>query len=144
MKKPRKAGLPSRSDGETAEPGLNIRDEIFKLTPAEEYPFQIILTTEYEAWINRIADIKTSARITNNVGKMRRGLFGDWKELDGIYEMRLDFGPGYRVYYAKHGKAVVVLLSGGDKKSQRSDIAAAKAVWWRIKDEIDKVRGSSE
>jgi len=48
------------------------------------------------------------------VDKLTRGLFGDWKEVDGIYELRLDFGPGYRIYYGKRGNVIVVLI-GGDK-----------------------------
>lgn len=53
--------------------------------------------------------------------------------------MRLDFGPGYRVYYARHGKIVIILLGGGDKSSQQKDIKAARELWERVKDEIKEV-----
>lgn len=59
--------------------------------------------------------------------------------MDGVFEMRLDFGPGYRVYYARHGKIVIILLGGGDKGSQQKDIKAAQELWERVKDEIKEV-----
>jgi putative addiction module killer protein len=90
----------------------------------------------YEVWADSLAEARTRARIDRDVGKMRRGLFGDWKETDGIFEMRLDYGPGYRVYYGKHGSVVVVLLGGGDKKSQSKDLARARTLWEKIRDEI--------
>lgn len=96
----------------------------------------VIVMDAYEEWANGLADLKTRARIDRDVGKMRRGLFGDWKETDGVFEMRLDYGPGYRVYYGKHGSVIVVLLGGGDKKSQSSDMARARKLWERIKNEI--------
>ncbi len=118
---------------------LSFRGETFALTPTAEYPFELLETERYEAWIDGILDLKTNARITNNVGRMRRGLFGDWKDVDGVFEMRLDFGPGYRVYYARHGKIVIILLGGGDKSSQQKDIKAARELWERVKDEIKEV-----
>ncbi len=71
---------------------------------------------------------------------MQRGLFGDWKTVcDGVFEMRLDFGAGYRVYYAKYGLFVIILLGGGDKRNQHKDIAEAKRLWKGLKDEITKI-----
>lgn len=71
---------------------------------------------------------------------MQRGLFGDWKIVgDGVFEMRLDFGAGYRIYYARHGAFVIVLLAGGDKSDQRKAIADAKSLWKGMKNEITQV-----
>ena len=71
--------------------------------------------------------MKTNTRITGGVDKMRRGLLSDWREVgDGIFDLRLDFGPGYRIYYSRYGKVVVVLLGGGENNGQQNDIAAAK------------------
>ncbi len=118
---------------------LEFRGETYELTATADYPFLILETVEYQAWIDGITDTKTNARITNVVGRMRRGLFGDWKEVDGVFELRMDFGPGYRVYYVKHGKTVVILLGGGDKGSQQKDMEAARALWERLRDEITEL-----
>ena len=81
---------------------LLFRGEVIEISPTPVYPLQVLQTEEYEAWDESISDIKTSTRINVNVDKMQRGLFGDWKTVgDGVFEMRLDFGAGYRVYYAK-------------------------------------------
>lgn len=119
---------------------LLFRGEVIELIPTTEYPFQVLQTEEYETWADSISDIKTSTRIDVNVGKMQRGLFGDWKIVgDGVSEMRLDFGAGYRVYYARHGGFVVILLAGGDKSDQHKTIANAKRLWKGIKHEITQV-----
>ena len=119
---------------------LRFRGKVIELVPTAEYPFQVLQTEEYETWADSISDIKASTRIDVNVGKMQRGLFGDWKIVGGgVSEMRLDFGAGYRVYYARHGAFVVILLAGGDKSDQRKDIADAKRLWKGMKDEITQV-----
>lgn len=119
---------------------LLFRGEMIELVPTAEYPFQVLQTEEYKDWINSITDLVTKARITGNVNKMRRGLFGDWKEIDaGVFEMRMDFGPGYRVYYARHEKTVIILLGGGVKNRQQRDIGAAKMLWKEVENEIKQV-----
>ena len=81
-----------------------------------------------EEWLAGIRDKQTRARILRQIDKVGRGLFGDWKNLgDAVYEMRLDFGPGYRIYYAKIENTVILLLGGGHKGTQSSDIQAAKS-----------------
>jgi putative addiction module killer protein len=83
----------------------------------------------YSKWLKKL-DRRIAKRITLRVGRLEEGNFGDCKAArDGVQELRLDFGPGYRVYFAREGKAVVVLLFGGDKSSQTNDIKAAKAFW---------------
>lgn len=119
---------------------LWFRGELLELVPTVEHPIRALQTEEYEAWIESIVDLKTSTRINSNVDKMQRGLFGDWKEVgSGVLELRLDFGPGYRVYYAKYEKIVIILLGGGDKSSQRKDIIDAKRLWEGLKNEITQV-----
>ncbi len=119
---------------------LRFQGEVIELEPNTEYPFQLLQTEEYETWADSISDIKTSTRIDVNVDKMQRGLFGDWKIVgDGVFEMRLDFGAGYRIYYARHAAFVVILLAGGDKSDQRKAIADAKRLWKGMKDEITQV-----
>lgn len=120
---------------------LLFRGELLELVPTAEYPIQVLQTEEYEAWVASLSDIKTSTRINVNVDKMQRGLLGDWKVVgDGVFELRLDFGAGYRVYYAKYGAFIIILLGGGDKSDQRKNIAEAKRLWKGLKNDITQVR----
>jgi len=141
-KKPDAAASPAEDTPEEAADALRLRfrGEVIELVSTAEYPFQVLQTEEYETWADSISDIRTSTRIDVNVDKMQRGLFGDWKIVgDGVFEMRLDFGAGYRIYYARHGAFVVVLLAGGDKSDQRKAIADAKRLWKGMKNEITQV-----
>jgi len=83
-------------------------------------------TQAFSDWLRQLKDDKAKARIAARIERMRSGNPGDCKNLGGgLIEMRVDYGPGYRVYFVRHGTAVVVLLCGGDKRSQRRDIARA-------------------
>ena len=71
------------------------------------------------------------------IGRVRLGNFGDCKYIigsNGIWELRLDYGPGYRVYFGKEGTTIIVLLMGGEKRSQNRDIAKAKKYWLEYKE----------
>ena len=84
----------------------------------------------FEAWLERLKDAKTRAIIRERIARLMLGNTGDTKPVgEGVLELRVDFGPGYRVYYAQDGKRIVVLLCGGDKRSQASDIRNAKEYW---------------
>lgn len=84
----------------------------------------------YSEWLESIKDRQHRARIVRKVDRMKKGLLGDHKGVgEGVQERRLHFGPGYRVYFAEEGETVVVLLCGGDKSSQSTDIERAKAYW---------------
>jgi len=81
-------------------------------------------------WIESIKDIITRARIRNRLRRIELGNFGDHKSVGGgVFELRLVFGPGYRVYFGKVDNVIVLLLCGGDKKSQVKDIELAKKYW---------------
>lgn len=70
------------------------------------------------------------ARIQARILRFEIGNLGDHKDVgDGVWEARLDFGPGYRIYFGKHGRELVLLLTGGDKSSQTKDIRRAKEFW---------------
>lgn len=96
-------------------------------------------TIEYQApggawpfreWLSALKDKKAVAKILIRLATVRAGSLGDVKSLDGgLYELRVDFGPGYRVYFVLDGQTVVVLLCGGDKSTQRKDITKARALW---------------
>ena len=82
----------------------------------------------FTEWLSSLRDRQAKARILARLERLGVGNFGDCKPCrDGVRESRIDWGPGYRIYYAQIGKAVVLLLVGGDKRSQRSDIAQAVA-----------------
>ncbi|MGL4942980.1 MAG: type II toxin-antitoxin system RelE/ParE family toxin [Thermoguttaceae bacterium] len=91
-------------------------------------------TNEFTAWLDRLGDQKGLVRILSRLDAAAEGNFGDCNAVgEGVSEMRIHFGAGYRVYYAREGECVYLLLVGGDKKSQRRDIARAKVLWRQFK-----------
>ncbi len=82
---------------------------------------------EFDAWLDGLRDRTTRLRLSRRLDKAQRGNLGDVKPVgDGVFEMKEHFGPGWRMYYAKRGDTLIVMLGGGDKGSQKSDIAKAK------------------
>ena len=87
----------------------------------------------FREWFDDL-DAGTAARVDRYIRRMEAGNFGAAKPLrDGVFELCLDFGPGYRVYYGLEGRTLVILLGGGDKRRQSADIAAAVGRWKRYK-----------
>lgn len=83
----------------------------------------------YVDWLDSL-DWKTQERILQRVGRLSRGQFGDFKSIDkGLYELRLFFGPGYRVYFGEYNGRRIIILAGGDKSTQKQDIRLAKESW---------------
>lgn len=83
----------------------------------------------YLDWLETL-DWKMQERISARVARMKKGQFGDCKAIDrGLYELRLFFGPGYRVYFGEHKGKTVIILAGGDKSTQSKDIKRAKEYW---------------
>ncbi len=81
-------------------------------------------------WLRKLRDVQAKAAIIRRLNRLEQGNFGDFKPLrDGVYELRMNIGPGYRVYYAQSGKTVLLLLCGGSKKTQDTDITRACACW---------------
>ncbi len=94
----------------------------------------------YAQWIGRLRDVRAKAKILLQVDKMELGLFGDVEPIgDGLSELRIHYGPGYRVYFGKEGQQIYLLLCGGDKSTQSKDIKKAKAYW-----KSHKRRGSND
>ena len=80
----------------------------------------------FESWLMSLKDDRAEARIDARINRLSHGNFGDCKPVgSGVWELRIDYGPGYRVYYAMVGQRCVLLLCGGDKRKQSSDIAKA-------------------
>ncbi|MGE0283684.1 MAG: type II toxin-antitoxin system RelE/ParE family toxin [Rhizobiaceae bacterium] len=84
----------------------------------------------FAEWRSQIRDRKALIALDRRIMRVELGNFGDHKSLqDGVWELRIDVGPGYRVYYALAGATVVLLLCGGDKRKQSSDIERAREYW---------------
>lgn len=89
----------------------------------------------FEYWMDSLRDFKVQVRLLKRLKKVELGLLGDVKPVgDGVFEMREDFGPGWRMYYVQRGTVIVVMLGGGDKSTQDKDIAAAKALSKTLED----------
>ena len=81
-------------------------------------------------WLNSLNDRSARARIRVRLNRVRLGNFGDCRPVGkGVNELRVDYGPGYRVYYGRSKTAIVILLCGGSKRSQSKDIPLAQAYW---------------
>ena len=83
-------------------------------------------TKAFAKWLNGLSDIGARARVLVRIDRLAEGNHGDCKPVgQGVQEMRIDYGPGYRVYYVKRGQELIVLLAGGHKKTQQRDIRRA-------------------
>jgi putative addiction module killer protein len=92
--------------------------------------FEVKRTDDFDGWLKGLRDSKTRTKIQARIDRLANGNPGDVGPIgEGLSEMRIDFGPGYRVYYARAGKTLYLLLCGGDKGSQSADIKNAHAMW---------------
>lgn len=102
----------------------------------EATPREIVsyLTTDgrnpFEEWYSSLKDQKAQAKIKSRLDRVRLGNLGDYRSVgEGVYELRIDYGPGYRVYFGQIGSTIVLLLCGGDKSTQQQDIRKAIEYW---------------
>ena len=87
---------------------------------------EIRKTPTFAKWIDGLRDMRARARVLARIERLAVGHAGDVKSVgEGVSEMRIDYGPGYRVYFRRRGRSLVILLAGGDKASQRRDINTA-------------------
>jgi putative addiction module killer protein len=87
---------------------------------------EIRKTENFAKWLDSLNDIRSRARILVRIERLAAGNPGDVKPVgEGVSELRIDYGPGYRVYYQKQGRTVIILLAGGDKRTQSKDIKTA-------------------
>jgi putative addiction module killer protein len=92
------------------------------VTPGGRVPF--------EEWLHELGDVQARARIRARLARVRLGNIGDAHAVGrGVWELRMDYGPGYRVYYARSGTAILLLLCGGEKTTQERDIHQAHLSW---------------
>lgn len=91
--------------------------------------FEVRQTGLFAAWLEGLTDRRAAERIAQRIVCLQSGLLGDVKPVGGgLSELRVDHGPGYRVYFVQRGRVLIVLLCGGDKRSQQRDIERAKAL----------------
>ena len=89
--------------------------------------FQVEQTAEFAQWLDGLRDRRAKVKIATRLLRMEAGLLGDWKPVgDGVSEVRIDYGPGYRLYYTIREQVIVVLLCGSDKRDQEKAIKLAK------------------
>jgi putative addiction module killer protein len=104
---------------------------------------EILTTEDFDKWLRKLKDRAGRLRILERIDRLANGNPGDVKPVgQGVSELRLTYGPGYRVYYLQDGETVILLLIGGDKSSQQKDIDKAQALAdeWR-KDQTEKEDG---
>jgi len=96
---------------------------------------ELIKSATFDRWFSTLRDPKAAARVQIRLDRLSMGNLGDVKPVGGgISEMRITYGPGYRVYFIQRGKVIVILLCGGDKSTQSKDILQAKAIASEWKD----------
>ena len=89
--------------------------------------YKVLQTETYKKWFKKLRDNVAKQSITWRIERMKNGNFGDSKTVGGgVFELRIDAGKGYRVYFKNNGKEIIILLVGGDKSTQEADIKTAK------------------
>lgn len=87
---------------------------------------EIRQTETFAMWLSGLRDRQARARIQTRIDRLQLGLAGDVKPVgEGVSELRIDYGPGYRIYFVQRGRALIILLAGGDKRTQATDIKTA-------------------
>ena len=113
---------------------------IVDIPGCENYSYhmvELLRTPEFDTWLSRLKDGRATARIAMRLDRLAAGNPGSVNSVgDGISELKIDYGPGYRVYYLQRGSIFILLLCGGNKGSQRRDIKKAKDLAEKWKDQI--------
>lgn len=93
----------------------------------------------FQKWYNSLKDKVTKVKIRRRLDRLELGNFGDTESVGkGIYELRFHFGGGYRIYFSRVGNFVIILIGGGDKSTQKKDIAKAQEIWSKYKNEVER------
>lgn len=112
--------------------------DLDRVSRIRDTPIQVSVTESFNAWLAGLRDGMARVLIADRIDRIAAGNLGDHKSLgNGVHELRLNHGPGYRLYFARHGQRVIFLLCGGDKGSQDRDIRTAQAVWKRLKEKME-------
>ena len=93
----------------------------------------------FSNWLNGLKDVNTRIRIRRRIDRLEMGHFGDCEPVgEGVFELRLFFEPGYRIYFSEYDDTIIILLCAGDKGSQKKDIKTAKMYWHELKERSDE------
>ena len=111
--------------------------------PVETKHVEIYLDRDGKApfsnWVNDLSDLKGRAKVRERIARLRLGNMGDCEPVgEGVSELRIHYGPGYRVYFGQEGKKIVVLLLAGAKRTQKKDIKTAKNFWKDYKERANE------
>ena len=99
--------------------------------------FTVRQTHEFQDWLDALKDLRAQVRIAARLRLAEAGSLGDWKTVGGeVSEMRVDFGPGYRLYFTRRGSILIVMLAGGDKSTQARDIRRAQRILNELESEL--------
>lgn len=99
--------------------------------------FAVRQTEEFVAWLDRLNDRHAQIRIAARLRQVEAGNLGDWQSIDGdVSEMRVHYGPGYRLYFVRRGRLIIVLLNAGDKSTQKRDIRRALKLASELGDDL--------
>jgi putative addiction module killer protein len=91
--------------------------------------YRVVRTEEFDSWLDGLRDEMAQVKIAQRIQRVEKGLLGDWKTVhDGVSELRIDYGPGYRLYYTMRERVIVILLCGSAKRDQDRAIKLAKAL----------------
>jgi putative addiction module killer protein len=94
-------------------------------------------TQEFQDWLDDLKDVRAQVRIAARIRLAEAGNLGDWKSVGGeVSEMRVDVGPGYRLYFTRRGNIVIIMLAGGDKSTQTRDIKRAQKLLKALENEL--------
>ncbi|WP_058035156.1 type II toxin-antitoxin system RelE/ParE family toxin [Burkholderia pseudomallei] len=97
--------------------------------------FKVLTPPQFDKWLDGLRDPVGSAAINLRIERAKLGNLGQWRAVcDGVNEMKIDVGPGYRAYFVRRGKIIVVVLCGGDKSTQKKDIKLAKQIAGELED----------
>ncbi|MBK7062472.1 MAG: type II toxin-antitoxin system RelE/ParE family toxin [Rubrivivax sp.] len=99
--------------------------------------FTVLQTEEFVAWLDALKDKRAQVRIAARLRQTETGSLGDWQPIEGeVSEMRVHYGPGYRLYFVRRGRVVVIMLNAGDKSTQKRDIRRAVKLAAELGDDL--------
>ena len=99
--------------------------------------FTVLQTVQFVAWLDALKDKRGQTRIAARLRQVEAGSLGDWQPIDGeLSEMRVHYGPGYRLYFVRRGRVIVVMLNAGDKSTQKRDIRHALKLASELGDDV--------
>ena len=134
--------MKKRQSSKAAEKAVEGSETLPQTSDTEAFTVVVLQTEDgiepFTKWLGSLRDKEAVARIRARLNVVRRGSFGQCEFVgEGISELKIDYGPGYRIYFGRKDNTIVVIISGGDKSTQSADINRAKELWEKYKSEIE-------